>query len=547
MIKKPEVTELRYDSLTGAEKDRLQSALKRGATRREAMQMMVATGLSIAAAGSIVTAASDALAATPKKGGHLRQILRGGSTSDSLDPTGALDTHPQNTVRQLFNNLTEQTPSGSVTGELAESWEASPDAATWTFNLRKGVEFHNGKTLDADDVVESINLHRGEDSKSSAKGLITGVADVKAAGKNTVVFTLEAGDADLPFTLTDAHFPILPAGTSVADMEKGIGTGPFNLKRWEPGVVSASQRNPNYFKEGLPYFDSVETLHASDSVARESALVSGQVDVMDDPDLKTIDNMSKLGGVKVQETPGTKHYTFPMRMDVNPYDNNDVRTALKLSIDREQILRTILNGHGYIGNDHPISRSMRYFASELPQRTYDTDKAKFHLKKAGLTSLDITIHAGDIYPGGVDAAVLYKETAAKSGININIKHVPTDGYWSEVWNKVPFCVSTWSGRPTANSMFSLAFSNKSSWNETNWNNEAFEKLLVEARAELDDAKRGEMYAEMQRLVHSEGGLVAPAFGNFISVTSDQIWVPDQLASSWTLDGCKNTERWAFIA
>ena len=96
-------------------------------------------------------------------------------------------------------------------------------------------------------------------------------------------------------------------------------------------------------------------------------------------------------------------------------------------------------------------------------------------------------------------------------------------------------------------MFSLAFSNKSPWNETNWSNEAFEKLLVEARAELDDAKRGEMYAEMQRLVHSEGGLVAPAFGNFISVTSDQIWVPDQLASSWTLDGCKNTERWAFIA
>ncbi|MBT4889351.1 MAG: peptide ABC transporter substrate-binding protein, partial [Rhodospirillales bacterium] len=185
------------------------------------------------------------------------------------------------------------------------------------------------------------------------------------------------------------------------------------------------------------------------------------------------------------------------------------------------------------------------YNSELPQREYDPEKAKFHLKKAGLSQLEVTLAAGDIYSGGVDSAILFKEQASKAGIDIKVKRVPTDGYWSDVWNKEPLCVSYWSGRPTEDLMLTLAFSNTSSWNETRWNNEHFEKLLIDARAELDETKRRDMYWEMQRLINVEGGLIAPVFTNTITVINDKVGTPDKISATFGTDGQKGAERWWF--
>jgi peptide/nickel transport system substrate-binding protein len=524
--------------------EELQRLLSEGRIgRREFIKRV--TALCMAAAIPSALLAGEARASSPKRGGKFRQAVRGGSASNVLAGPAISDTHAANTSLQVRNRLTIVTPDWEVVGELAESWEPSDDAAQWVFKLRKGVEFHNGKTLDAEDVVHSINVHRGPKAKSVASGFVKAIEDVKSDGKDTVIFTLESGNADFPFVLTDFHFPIAIAGTEGAEWDKGIGTGPFILTDWEPGVRSASKRNPNYFKEGMPYFDEVETLNIADASTRANALQTGEVDVMEDPDLKTLHLLEQKEGLVVREVAGTKHYTFPMRMDLAPFDNLDVRSALKFAVDRKALLSSVLRGHGYLGNDHPIAKNQRFFASELPQREYDPEKAKFHVKQAGLSELTVTVSAADIFVGGVDAAVLYKEHAAKAGINIEVERVPADGYWSEVWNVVPFCVSYWQGRPTEDLMFSMAFSSESSWNETHWKHERFEKLLVEARAELDNAKRREMYVEMQRLVRDEGGLVCPIFANLVLVTSDKVQMPDELAGNWALDGNKNTERWWF--
>ncbi len=526
------------------ELEKLQGLISEGRiSRREFISRATAMGMAAAIPAGLL--AQEAKAAAPKRGGKLRQALRGGSTTDTLFAAGGGDTHNVNTSWQIMNNVTEVTPDGDIVGELAESWDASADAATWRFKLRSGVEFHNGKSLEAEDVIHSINVHRAEDTKSTGAGLVTAIKDITADGKDTVVFTLKSGNADFPFVLSDYHFPIGPAGTVDADWDKGIGTGPYVLTDWEPGIRSATRRNPNYFKEGKPYFDEVETLHVTDSAARVSALLSGQADVTDEPDLKTVGLLGKNPGVTVQETAGSKHFTYPMRMDTPPFDNLDVRMALKYAIDRQAILDTLLQGHGYLGNDHPIGRSQRYYASDLPQRQYDPDKARFHLKQAGLDHLDVELFAGDIYAGGVDGAVLYKEHAAKAGINLSVERVPTDGYWSNIWNVKPFCVSFWAGRATEDLMFSTAFAADSPWNETKWTNERFNKLMIEARAELDDAKRREMYVEMQRLVRDVGGLVAPVFANWVFVTSNKLGLPANLAGNQTIDGNKNTERWWF--
>lgn len=155
---------------------------------------------------------SQAAMAAPKKGGRLRQGLTGGATSDVLDPGQILDSYMINLqFGQLRNNLTEVAASGELVGELAENWEANADATQWVFNIRKGVEFHNGKTLTSKDVVDSLNHHIGENSGSGAAGLVTGVTSVKADGANKVIVKLKSGDADFPFILSDYHILICPS------------------------------------------------------------------------------------------------------------------------------------------------------------------------------------------------------------------------------------------------------------------------------------------------------------------------------------------------
>jgi peptide/nickel transport system substrate-binding protein len=230
-----------------------------------------------------------------------------------------------------------------------------------------------------------------------------------------------------------------------------------------------------------------------------------------------------------------------------PFDNNDVRLALKYSLNREALLKTVLRGHGIVGNDHPIGPANQYYASELPQREYDPDKAKFHLKKAGMSNLKVDLSAADAaFDGAVDAAVLYKEHAAKAGIDIKVIREPNDGYWSNVWMKKGWSMCYWGGRPTEDWMFATAYSEGASWNDAFWKHERFNKLLIEARSELDPAKRREMYVELQRIVRDEGGTVVPLFNNFVFAATDKL-KHGTIQGNWAQDGHKLYERWWFEA
>ena len=510
-------------------------------TRREFLTRASAMGLAVAISPTLLS--GTVKAATPKKGGRLRIGISGGSTTDSMDPGTTTDMMGQVTGRMCMNHLVEINHKNEPIPELAESWEASPGAKQWVFKLRKGVEFHNSKTMDSEDVVFSINHHRGEKSKSAAKGIVDPIVDVKADGKHAVVFTLREGNADFPYIISDYHLLIMPAGTK--DFNKGIGTGPYILKNFEPGVRVFSTKNPNYWKEGRGHFDEVELLGISDINARTNALKTGQVDVMNRCPRKTVHLMEKMRGIKVIRTDGNKHYTMAMLTNIKPYDNNDVRLALKYAIDREQFLKIILRGYGYVGNDHPIGRNQRYFAANLPQRHYDPDKAKFHLKKAGLENHTFKFHTADgVFDGAVDGAVLYKENAAKAGINIEIVKEPSDGYWSNVWIKKPWCMVFWGGRPTEDWMFSTAYAEDASWNDTKWKHDRFNKLLKAGRAELNETKRRDMYVEMQSIVRDEGGVVVPVFASDMAGASDKVKF-ENVASDLELDGFRAPERWWF--
>ncbi|RWP96677.1 ABC transporter substrate-binding protein [Mesorhizobium sp.] len=510
-------------------------------TRRAALAFgAIGAGILLAPLGSTKARAE------PKRGGTLRVAMAHGSTTDSYDPATWDQAFSQTFATARHGYLTEIAGDGSLAPSIAESWQPAPNAATWRFKIQSGITFHSGKTLTVDDVIASIDYHRGADSKSPAKPIVEGITSMAAEG-NTLVITLKAENADFPFVLLDDHLCILPSAAGKIDPTSADGCGPYVVQSFEPGVSAKMTRNPNYWKSDRAHFDAVEMLSIPDNTARQNALLTGEVDVIDQPPLNTIEMMKRAPGIKILTASGPQHYSFAMDTRAAPFSDNNVRLALKWAIDRQELVDKILYGYGEIGNDQPIGRSNRYLAADLPQKAYDADKAKFYLKKAGLNDLKVQLSTSDAgFAGAVDAGVLYSEKAAAAGINIEVVREPNDGYWEQVWMKKPFCAVYWGGRPTEDWMFSTAYAAGAPWNDTFWNNDRFNKLLLAARSELDDAKRRGMYHEMQAIVADDGGAVVPMFASYVMATSDRIAHPDAISANKPLDGFRALERWWFV-
>ncbi len=511
-------------------------------SRREFIGRAVAAGVAVPLATSLAGKALQA--AEPKQGGTFRMAIGGGATSDTFDPATYYESYMQTVGYGLRNCLAEMNNNDELVPELAESWEASDDAVTWTIKLRKGVEFHNGKTFDADDAIASLQYQIGPDSKSPAKAILKPIQEMKKEDSHTVKITLSEGNVGFPALLTDYHAPMMPLVNGELEIMSGVGTGAYKLDNFEAGQRAELVRNPNYWKTGNGHFDEVVVLSITDVPARTNALVTGEVDAADRMDLKTLHLLKRNDGIKIEEPSGSQYYAYVAMVDREPFDHPDVRLAIKYAIDREEILRKLLYGHGYLGNDNPIGRTYKYYA-ELEQRPYDIDKAKHHLKKAGLDEINVQLYAADAaFAGSVDAAVLYSEQAKKAGINIEVVRTPNDGYWTNINRVKPWTATYWNPRVTEDMMFSTAFSDDAPWNETNWNNPRFNELLKLARVEHDQDKRRDMYTEMQQLCTDDCGAIIPVFANYVFAMSDKV-AHNRLAASWDLDGTKCLERWWF--
>jgi len=280
-------------------------------SRREFMAYAAALGVTTAVAEAAWI--QSASAQQPKKGGSVRFGVTGGSSEDTLDPTYAPDTAIGLVWLGIRNCLTEVKENGELVGELAQSWEPSADAKSWTFKLRPGVTFHSGKQLTAEDVVASINHHRGETSKSHAKGLTKQIADIKADGPQTVTFTLQAGDADFPWIMSAWSFQIMPSQDGKVDWQSGDGTGGYILKTLQPGVRADLERFSSYWKgDERAHFDHIEILNVADVAARQSAILNKELDAITRPDLRTLGKLSTEKNVRILETPSSQYSSIPM-------------------------------------------------------------------------------------------------------------------------------------------------------------------------------------------------------------------------------------------
>lgn len=483
--------------------------------------------------------------ASPRKGGTFRVAVADFDTAETLDPQLNESRFMMQLQYQLRNCLIEVGPGGTLIPELATEWDSNDDLTEWTFKLRKGVEFHNAKTMDADDVVFSLNLHRGPDTVSETKALFEPVTDIRATAPDEVKVTLEAPNSGFPALLSMVTMLIVPADDH--DFDKGIGTGGYVLDSYEPGVASRATRFANYWKEGRAHFDVVEVKAISDVNARTTALQTGQIDAMAFVDTATADLLKSFPGINLLQVKGKQHYAMSMNCQDPLFTDPDVRMAMKLAINREEMLEKILSGYGSIANDQPISEAYEFHHPELEQHEYDPDKARALLKKAGVDKLVVPLHVSEApFTGATNMAQLYAQQAAAAGITIDVKREPDDGYWSSIWGKKPMFATKWSGRPNEDVMLTLAYSREGigSWNESSWDNEAFNNALVAARGEKDDEKRKQLYWECQRLIADEGGMVAPVWADFLDATSDKV-AHGELNNDWELDGARASERWWF--
>ena len=522
----------------------IEAGCNRELTRRSFMGHATAAGLTTAAAGTMW--ADKVAAATPSQGGRFRVAIHDANTSDNLDPGQYISTFMIQLSHASRSYLTLIKPDGTVGPDMVDSWSASPDAKVWTFELNKDATFHDGKKFTSADAVATIKHHLGEESTSAAKSLLANVIDVRADGEHTMVIELDTGLADLPYILTDYHIAVVPAAADgTADWKGGNGAGPYKLIDFKPGVSASLVKHEGWHREGA-YFDAVELLAINDPNARQTALISGDVDAVSSVDLKTLALLQKRPGIEILNLPSGSAVSLPMHVTSAPFDNNDVRMALKLAIDREEMVEKIVFGTATVGNDFHISPNMPYYPRDIPQRMYDPEKAKWHLKQAGHDSLTLDMSASDsIMPGAVDFVTLYAEQAKAAGINIKPVREPGDGYWSDVWLKKPFLFSKWGARPTPDTIFTLAYKTGASWSEAFWSNARFDELLLQAKAELDDKKRAEMYYEMSLIARDEGGTIIPMFTNFVYAHNDKIGNPEVVGSTWELDGARAYERWWF--
>jgi len=479
-------------------------------------------GASAVGLGAAFASAPAMAQGKPKKGGTLRLGMEGGSASDSLDPRTYADSIPIAYSLMIWNTLVEIDTAGNATPELAESWESKPGAMDWIFNIRKGITFGSGKTLDADDVIYSINLHRGADTKSPAKGILEPIKEITKLSPNQIQITLTAGNADLPFVLSDYHLIIVPNG--MTDFQKADGTGAFTLAEWQPGVRIVAKRKPgNYWKPGRGNFDSVELRYIGDAAVRTQAIVTGQVDAINRVNPKTVDLLSKNKNIKIARSQGAgNRFAFVAHTNIDPYKNRDVMLGLKYGIDRQTIVKNVFSGYATLGNDHTIGPLNKYHDKTQKPRPYDPDKAAFHFKKAGMSGpFELQVSEG-AFSGATDSAVIFQESLKKAKANVDVKRVSGDGYWDNVWPKVPFCAVYWGNRPTADLQLSQTFVTGQTWNDTKYSNPKFDKLVVDARVELDEKKRLAMYAECQKLLSEEAGMVCFAIGDQLDASSGKL-------------------------
>lgn len=505
-------------------------------TRRDALRKAAAGGAALSASGLLAACGSSGSSGggatstgTPvpaqqklRTGGVLRIGATGGGAKDTID--AHLPTTDPDIMRQwnMYESLAVRSPDFSRLDMLiAESIEAAgskPNA--WTVRLKDGIEFHNGKTVGADDVIFSLQrITDPKDPKTGNSSLSYIDRDnLKKIDERTIRIPLKLTNAAFPDDLGQYFNAIVPTDY---DPKKPVGTGPFKFQSFTPGQRSVFVKNPNYWQTGKPYADQLVIIDFTDDTARVNALLGGQVEAINNLPAGQVAAIRSNPNMRVLNSPTGAWQPFTMRIDAAPFDDVKVRQAMRLLVDRKQMVQQVLSGFGSVANDL-YARYDPMYASDLPQRNQDLEQAKSLLKSAGKEGLTVELVTSPVFNGVVEAAQVFAEQAKGAGVNVKVRKVDTGTFYDpDKYLKWPFAQDFWASRVYLAQVAQGDLPN-SPFNETHWGKGKFESLINEARGTVDEAKRKEILHQAQQMQYDQGGYIIPYFSNIIDAYSSKV-------------------------
>ncbi|HEX3834533.1 MAG TPA: ABC transporter substrate-binding protein [Solirubrobacteraceae bacterium] len=507
-----------------------------GLTRRQVLHGALAGGAMLSAGGLLAacggsssgsSSASSSAGSSPastgalKSGGNLRVGATGGGAKDTID--AHLPTADPDIMRcwNLYEPLAVRPPSfGPLEMMVAESIEAEHGKTdSWIVKIRPGIEFHNGKTVTADDVVFSLN--RILDAKNPKVGAASigyvDIKNVKKISKSQVRIPLKFANAGFLDDIGQYFNSIVPIGYNPA---KPVGTGAFMYASFTPGQQSVFKKFPNYWQHGKPYADQLTIIDFTDDTARVNALLGGQVDAIDNLPTGQIAQVQGSSSLKVLISHTGQWQPFTMRIDQPPFNDVRVRQAMRLIVNRPQMVEQVLSGQGRIANDMYSPFDPAYDAS-LPQRAQDIEQAKSLLKSAGHAGLSVQLVTAPVFQGVVQAAQVFAQQASAAGVKVSLRKLDTGTFYGPNYLKWTFAQDFWATREYLPQVAQGSLPS-SPFNETHWGAGAFEKLINQARAELDATKRTAILREAEKMEYDQGGYIIPYFSNQIDAYTGKL-------------------------
>lgn len=472
-------------------------------------------------AGALASAASPFVASSARAAGQVLKISFR-SSMKRLDPAFTISSDEYAATQAIYDNLTRLDEKLNVLPGVAQEWSSPDNGKIWLFKLRSGVRFHHGREMTADDVVFTVRRILDPKTGSPGRRAIGPIAEVAAPDKATVKFTLDGPYADFPAVMAQTFVRIVPADASQNLDQKPVGSGPFRFVEWMPGQQVKVAHNPDYWMAGLPRLDEVWFVTYPAAAGEQAALSSGETQMMWDVPLSLIPAVKGIANITLTEIPSTGFQPIAMRCDRPPFKDARVRRAVKHAIDREQIMRFVLQGHGSVAQDTPVAPSSPFFA-DAKAPTRDPAKARDLLKEAGFANgFELTLFASNERAGCIETAQVVKPMLDAVGIKTQIQQMPWDRFLSEVWKKETFFVSNWVGRPTIDEQLYPYFHSTGSWNEYFYADPQVDKLLDEARRELDPTARKASYVKVQQILAADGPAIIPYFSNYATAQSKAI-------------------------